>query len=207
MPPTGTTGQIELGDRAACQAIRDQTTLTSSGQDGAVAQQEVLARQHDIAWKLLELHLADLTDDEMLRRPAHVGMHVHLVGNVWHADWPDREDYGAGPSSVAWLTWHIGFWWSMVLDHSFGPATLRREDVTWPGSADATRNWLSELHGSWVEAVGALPEAEFASTDRARWPIRDRPFADVAAWVNLELMKNAAEIGYARFLYAVDGQS
>jgi hypothetical protein len=31
----------------------------------------------------------------------------------------------------------------------------------------------------------------------------DRPFGDVLAWVNLELTKNAAEIGYARFLYAV----
>ena len=28
-------------------------------------------------------------------------------------------------------------------------------------------------------------------------------FGDVVAWVNIELMKNAAEIGYARFLYAV----
>ena len=26
---------------------------------------------------------------------------------------------------------------------------------------------------------------------------------DVVAWVNVELTKNAAEIGYARFLYAV----
>jgi hypothetical protein len=31
----------------------------------------------------------------------------------------------------------------------------------------------------------------------------DRPFGDVIAWVNVELTKNAAEIGYARFLYAV----
>ncbi len=35
-----------------------------------------------------------------------------------------------------------------------------------------------------------------------RWPYRDRPFGDVIAWVNVELTKNAAEIGYARFLYA-----
>jgi hypothetical protein len=30
----------------------------------------------------------------------------------------------------------------------------------------------------------------------------NRPFADVIAWVSVELTKNAAEIGYARFLYA-----
>lgn len=31
---------------------------------------------------------------------------------------------------------------------------------------------------------------------------RDRSFADIALWLNGELMKNAAEIGYGRFLYA-----
>ncbi len=35
-----------------------------------------------------------------------------------------------------------------------------------------------------------------------RWPFTDRPFADVVAWVSLELTKNAAEIGYVRFLHA-----
>ena len=35
------------------------------------------------------------------------------------------------------------------------------------------------------------------------WPFRDRPFGDVVAWVNIELTKNASELGYARFLYAV----
>ena len=38
---------------------------------------------------------------------------------------------------------------------------------------------------------------------RTRWPFEDRPFGDVVAWVNLELTKNAAEIGNARILYAV----
>ncbi|MDB4890763.1 MAG: hypothetical protein JWL61_2618 [Gemmatimonadetes bacterium] len=40
------------------------------------------------------------------------------------------------------------------------------------------------------------------STEHTRWPLEGRPFGDIVAWVNLELMKNAAEIGYARFLYA-----
>jgi hypothetical protein len=44
---------------------------------------------------------------------------------------------------------------------------------------------------------------ELRSTQRTRWPFRDRPFGDVVAWLNVELAKNAAEIGYARFLYAV----
>jgi len=44
---------------------------------------------------------------------------------------------------------------------------------------------------------------DLRSRQRTRWPFQDRPFGDVVAWLNVELTKNAAEIGYARFLYAV----
>jgi hypothetical protein len=33
--------------------------------------------------------------------------------------------------------------------------------------------------------------------------IQSKAFRELAGWLNLELMKNAAEIGYGRFLYAV----
>jgi hypothetical protein len=38
---------------------------------------------------------------------------------------------------------------------------------------------------------------------QTRWPFTDRPFGDVVAWAKLGLVKNAGEMGYARFLYAV----
>jgi hypothetical protein len=50
--------------------------------------------------------------------------------------------------------------------------------------------------------MGGLTAADLVSTARTRWPFRERPFGDVIAWVNVELTKNAAEVGYARFLYA-----
>jgi hypothetical protein len=91
----------------------------------------------------------------------------------------------------------------MVLDHSFGPGKLTRESVTWPGTADGVRDWLGRLHGDWLAALDELGDNDLQSTQRTRWPFRDRPFGDVVAWVNVELTKNAAELGYARFLYAV----
>ena len=162
-----------------------------------------LARQLDTSWRLLDLHLTGLDDPEALWRPAALGPHVHMQSDGrWTADWPEDESYAAGPPSIAWVTWHIGFWWSMVQNQSFGDATLRREDVTWPGSTDAVRAWLADLHDAWVRLVAELSDDDFQSTDRTRWPMHDRPFGDVVAWVNVELMKNAAEIGSARFLYA-----
>jgi hypothetical protein len=139
-----------------------------------------------------------------LWRPASQGLHVHRApGGVWRADWPEHERYDLGPASIAWITWHVGLWWSMVLDHSFGTAKLNREAVTWPGTADGVREWLGRLRSEWVAAVDNLSDSDLRSTQRTRWPFADRPFGDVVAWVNVELTKNAAEIGYARFLYAV----
>jgi hypothetical protein len=167
-------------------------------------ERELLLRQFDVAWKLLAFHLDGLTTEECLWRPAPRGLHVHRgEDGHWRADWPDREDYDIGPPSIAWVTWHIGYWWSMVLDHSFGPKTLSREGVAWPGSADAVRASIVSLRDEWRSRLEALSDDELQSRDRATWPYRERPFGDVAAWVNVELTKNAAEIGYARFLFAV----
>ncbi len=163
-----------------------------------------LIRQLETAWKLAALHLDGLTTEECLWRPAHKGLHVHrLPDGSWRADWPEREDYDIGPPSIAWLTWHVGFWWSMVLDHSFGDGVLARANVMWPGTADEVRAWLGRLEGAWRAALARVGDDDLRSAERTRWPFRDRPFGDVVAWVNVELTKNAAEIGYARFLYAV----
>jgi hypothetical protein len=162
-----------------------------------------LIRQFEMAWKLTSYHLDGLTTGECLWRPAHQGLHVYQVpDHGWRADWPEREDYDIGPPSIAWLTWHMGFWWSMVLNHSFGDGTLTREDVMWPGNADDVRQWLDRLQAEWQAAIEQLSDDDLQSTQQTRWPFQDRPFGDVIAWANVELTKNAAEIGYARFLYA-----
>jgi len=164
---------------------------------------QALIRQFGTAWKLMSFHLDGLTTEECLWRPAGVGPHVHAAGaGRWRVDWPDREGYDIGPPSIAWLTWHVCFWWSMVLDHSFGAASLSRDNIAWPGGGDEVRARILALQTEWRAALDALTEDDLRSSQRTRWPIAKRPFADVVSWVNVELTKNAAEIGYARFLYA-----
>jgi len=161
-----------------------------------------LLRQFEIAWKLATSHLDGLTTEECLWRPAERGLHVvRGADGHWRGEWPEHEGYELGPPSIAWLTWHIGLWWSMTMNHPFGPATLSRKDVAWPGSADAARRWIAELSEQWRGRVAGLSASELQSSERTHWPFTGRPFGDVVAWVNIELTKNAAEIGYARFLY------
>ena len=161
-------------------------------------------RQFDTAWMLASYHLQGLSTEECLWRPASQGLHVHLGSEgTWHADWPEHERYDLGPASIAWLTWHLGFWWSMALDHNFGDGVLARESVHWPGDADAVRTWLNAVRARWLGALESLTDDDLQSSERTRWPFQDRPVGDLMAWANVELVKNAAEIGYARFLYAV----
>jgi hypothetical protein len=162
----------------------------------------LLQNQFGIASQLAHYHLDTLTTEECLWRPTPHGLHVQRQPDGrWVADWPDREDYGMGAASIGWLTWHMGFWWSMVLDHSFGDATLEREAVLWPGSAEDVIAWISGLESQWIERIGNLSSADLTSTGQTRWPFQDRPFAEVVGWATVELTKNASEIGYARFLY------
>ena len=164
---------------------------------------EALVLQFELAWKLTRYHLEGLSDTECLWRPSGRGLHVHRgEDGRWYGDWPDREGYDIGAPSIAWVTWHMVFWWSMVMDHSFGTGTLSREGVAWPGDADGVRSGLEALQVKWRDVLAGLTDADLLSTANTRWPYQDRPFVDVVAWLNIELAKNAAEIGYARFLYA-----
>ena len=99
--------------------------MTATGRD-------TLLRQFDTAWKLMSYHLDGLTTDECLWRPARKGLHVAQgADGVWRADWPEHEGYDLGPPSIAWITWHVGFWWSMALDHFVrrGHARARGSDM------------------------------------------------------------------------------
>lgn len=165
---------------------------------------EYLASQFEIAWQLASYHLETLTTEECLWRPAERGLHLRQGSDGrWQADWPDHEGYDLGPPSIGWITWHMVFWWSMALDYSVGSGSLAREEVAWPGDADAVRATLGRLATEWRALVASLSEGDLRSTERTRWPFQDRPFGEVVGWATVELTKNAAELGYARFLHAV----
>ncbi|MDF2513969.1 MAG: hypothetical protein K0S04_3835 [Herbinix sp.] len=117
-------------------------------------------------------------------------------------DWPETESYDIGPASIAWIMWHIIYWWSTALDYNFGYGILKKEDIPWPESVEKAKATISLLHDKWVSKLNALSDAEYQSEQYAKWSLSDRSFADIALWLNAELMKNASEIGYGRFLYA-----
>ena len=106
---------------------------------------DTIKTQFNIAWELLEYHLSGIADDECFWEPCLKGICVEKTTDGWLADWPETEGYDIGPPNIAWLTWHIIFWWSMVFDHSFGSGALKREDIIWNGTMADVKKTIFQL--------------------------------------------------------------
>ncbi|MFF2780339.1 DinB family protein [Streptomyces sp. NPDC058052] len=166
---------------------------------------ELLRRQFDLTWSLFEYHLERLEPEDFLWEPP--GTHCWTVrqapGGEWVPDWADVEPEPVPVPTIGWLHWHIGWWWDAAVDHANGRTPRPRTDVTWSGDAQSGVAWLRELREQWLAVLEDLTDADLDAT--ARFPWQDDPtrtVADMSAWVNAELMKNAAEVGQLRLLRA-----
>ena len=157
--------------------------------------------QLDMCWQLYKYHTENLEEAEAYWAYSFESLQVRKVNDGWIIDWPESESYEMGPMSIAWLMWHIIYWWSTALDYNVGNGSIKKEDITWPGSIENAKEVIESLHEKWVSKLSELSDGELLMKHNAKWPLDERNFADTALWLNAELMKNAAEIGYARFLY------
>jgi DinB superfamily len=162
---------------------------------------DLLQWQFDLTWSLLELHLAELKDEDFRWEPTPYCWTVRQrTDGTWVPDWAESEPDPIPVPTIAWLTWHIGWWWSTAIDHARGRTPQDREKITWPGDGPATTDWLRALREEW-QAV--LTTADLETTALFPWQNDpDKTVGHMASWVNSELMKNAAEIGQLRLLRA-----
>lgn len=164
---------------------------------------EEILFQLDIGWQLFLYHCTDLEDEEALWCKTSHGLQVRRQAEMWVADWPDTEAYTIGPPSIAWILWHMMYWWKGTLSASKENQILEREEVIWPGSVALAIQELKGCYDDWAAFLGAMTEQEFRSGELCRWPFEGKSMYALALWLNAELMKNVAEIGAGRFLYAV----
>jgi hypothetical protein len=169
-------------------------------------QLDTLRWQFSLIWRLAsEAHLPGLTDEACLWEPAPGSWSVRPdAEGVWRPDWQVPEPDPAPPVSIGWLTWHLVWWWSGALGTVRGETPAPHHAVAWPGSAAAVLARLEELRIGWAAYLSGLSETDLEAPLAYPWH-EPRPLRLALAWVNLELMKNIAEIGYARHLYAASG--
>ena len=158
-----------------------------------------------MVWSLFEYHLPAIDDDACRFEPTPDSWTVRQdAAGRWVADWQVPEPEPAPATSIGWLTWHIGYWWTTALGHCFRDGAPDREDITWPGDAASAADWLRGLKDDWRTALQALTDADLDSTERTGtlpWGEGMR-LVDIAGWVNFELAKNVSEIGYVLRLHA-----
>lgn len=61
---------------------------------------------------------------------------------------------------------------------------------------------IESLGDHWRSLLKSSSDITLRQICENSWPVPNSSLDSIAAWLNVELMKNAAEIGVVRFLYA-----
>ncbi|MFE7457627.1 DinB family protein [Streptomyces sp. NPDC057554] len=172
----------------------------SSPPPSPAAPADLLRWQFDLTWSLFEYHMERIEPDDFLWEPAANCWTVRRSADgTWTPDWADTEPDPVPVPTIGWLSWHMGWWWSVATDHARSRTPRGRHSVIWPGAGAPAVEWLRGLRTEWLTALDGLTATDLASP--ARFPQQDDAQYTVAhmiAWVNAELMKNVAEIGQLR---------
>lgn len=163
----------------------------------------LLRWQFDLTWSLLEYHLVRLDPGAVRWEPGPLVWTVRPgADGIWRPDWADTEPDPVPVPTIAWLAWHVAWWWGTAADHLAGVPPRSREDVAWPGD-DGVAAQLRSLRAAWLPLLDGLTDDDLARPAPFPWPAgSDETVAHMVAWVNAELMKNAAEIGHLRLQHA-----
>lgn len=163
---------------------------------------QLLRWQFELTWSLFEYHLARLEPADHLWEPAaHCWTVRPGADGGWVPDWADAEPDPIPVPTIGWITWHIGWWWTVAIDHARGRTPRERTEIGWPGDGGRAVAWLRGLRAEWLAVLDRLSDADLDCV--APYPWQNDPehtIAHMIAWVNAELMKNATEIGQVRLL-------
>ncbi|MFE2045976.1 DinB family protein [Streptomyces sp. NPDC059477] len=168
---------------------------------------DLLRWQSAFTWSFAEYHLERLVPEDVLWEPAGLCWTLRPDGTGgWVPDWADSEPDPVPVPTIAWLSWHIGWWLGVATDHLHDRTPRDRADVRWPGP-EATVSRLRAHWDEWTHALDQLTEPDLDRPCAYPWGDgTDRTLAHTVAWANAELMKNVAEIGQLRLQHVASGQ-
>lgn len=155
----------------------------------------LLTQQLDIAWQFAEGYVIDrITDAVMFWEPSDNVCTVRRTTEGWMADWPDEEHPPLPDTTVAWLLWHIEWWWANAANVAHGRPRTEPGGHAWSGDTGG----IAAAKSMWDDILLT------ADLDRPVTGFMDEPVPlwFVAGWVNFELTKNLAEINHLKLLHA-----
>ena len=152
--------------------------------------------QFRMSWALVaDFHLSRLTDELCMWMPHESASTVRLQDDgTWRSDWTEPEEGQPWHASAAWLTWHLQLWLTQALAEAGRQQVPTSDDVRWPGTANGVRAELERLAGEWRNVLLEVSPSDLERPTTFPWP-DPRPLHRLISWANMEMMKNAAEIG------------
>jgi len=164
-----------------------------------VSTPENLVWQFDLVWSLAQLHLDALVEADFLWEPAEITWTVHRSDDgLWRPDFSEDDLDPIPVPTIAWLTWHIDWWWSTALAAAQGGVAPDGAEMRWPGTGAAAVGRIRALATAWRLV---LSDADLNRPITYPWD-EPKSLAHTASWVNVELTKNIAELGQLRLLRA-----
>ncbi|WP_152363052.1 DinB family protein [Microlunatus speluncae] len=160
------------------------------------------AFQLEVTSMLLDHHLAGLSAEDLFWAPAPIHWTMHADGSGgWQPDWADTEPDPVPVPTVAWLSWHLQWWWSSTLADVQGRPAPAHSDVDWQPDPDRIRTALAALRTAWSEVLTTTSDADLDVPSGYPWPAdAGRSRRDQFAWVTIEHTKNVAELGQLMML-------
>ncbi|HLT60903.1 MAG TPA: DinB family protein [Microlunatus sp.] len=157
--------------------------------------------QLEIGGMLLDHHLSGLVAEDLFWAPAPVHWTMHETADGWAPDFAEVEPAPVPAATVAWLTWHLHWWWSATLADLRGEPAPARTDVGWRPDPEVIRANLDQLRQEWAKALAESTETDLARPSGFPWPAdAGRTRADQFAWFGVEFAKNVSEIGQLMLL-------
>ena len=155
----------------------------------------LIQSQFDVVWKLAQLILPKLITEDHFWEPVlgSWSMRKNQKG-WWKVDLEIPEPEPTPTSTIAWLTWHIQWWWSSFFAVYDKKKPFEISEIAWPGNASEVNKMLNELHDRHAALLASMNEAALSEMFEYPWQ-KPRQFRFALGWVNIELMKNVAEIG------------
>lgn len=155
----------------------------------------LIQSQFEVIWKLSQRILPKLTNDDYFWEPVLGSWSMRKnPKRGWKVDITIPEPEPAPTTTIAWLTWHIQWWWSSFFAVYDKNKPIEISEVVWPGNASEMNTMLDELHGRHETLLASMNEAALSEMFEFPWQ-EPRQFRFALGWVNIELMKNVAEIG------------
>ena len=153
-----------------------------------------LRTQLDLILLFANEHVLPRIDETVLHRePSSNCVGVRRADGSFVADWPDETASPLPETTIAWLLWHIEWWWSNTLAVCRGGSAVGPDAYEWSGTVSRIRTlaheWSELLETADLETpiVGLMPD--------------ETPLWEIAGWVNFELTKNISEIGQLLMRY------